>query len=494
MPHVAPTPRSSEALRDGPAAAVRAAAPPKAAVPPQAAISPHLEPLLAVVPDAPPAYLAHLLELAGGDVGFAITMHFDGGGVVPDEWLATAAEATRPPVEEAVAVAVRRSPEDDAQLRWRGAARATTLRRPATVEGAMGHEEVEHHSWLLSELPPAQQWAPTSGGGGSGGGGGGGGSGGGGSCGSGAAARGARAAPVLVWVRAGDLRLRDNPALVAAAESGRPVVPVYIQPSKEEQRGWAVQGAAAYWLHHSLLQLQHGLRDTLKTALVLRAADDEGGDSAAALLRLARESGASAVHYNAAYEPWRTDCDQRVSEALRVRGVGAVRHRGNLLYEPWDARPDERSASAGFGSVGFFLSAVQDLPPPPEPLPPPAAPLRPPAAWPASLRLGALGLARLPRRRDGATVDWARGLRCAWAVGEEGAQAALAAFVADGLRSFEGRERHRADEQNTAAISPYLRFGELSARDVRAAVREALGEARAPSFEPNPNPNSNPKP
>ena len=159
MPHVAPTPRSSEALHDGPAAAVT--------------LPPHLEPLLAVVPDAPPAYLAHLLELAGGDVGFAITMHFDGGGVVPHEWRA-AAEATRPAVEEAAPAGARRSPDDDAQLRWRGAARATTLRRPATVEGAMGHEEVEHHSWLLSELPPAQQWAPTSGGGGSGGGGGGG--------------------------------------------------------------------------------------------------------------------------------------------------------------------------------------------------------------------------------------------------------------------------------------------------------------------------------
>ena len=143
MPHVAPTPRSSEALHDGPAAAVT--------------FPPHLEPLLAVVPDAPPAYLAHLLELAGGDVGFAITMHFDGGGGVPEEWRA-AAEATRPPVEEAAAVAVRRSPDDDTQLRWRGAARATTLRRPATVEGAMGAWEVEHPSWLLPELPPAQQW------------------------------------------------------------------------------------------------------------------------------------------------------------------------------------------------------------------------------------------------------------------------------------------------------------------------------------------------
>jgi len=47
-----------------------------------------------------------------------------------------------------------------------------------------------------------------------------------------------------------------------------------------------------------------------------------------------------------------------------------VRHRGNLLYEPWDARPDERSTSAGFGSVGFFLSAVQAPPCNPHRTPP----------------------------------------------------------------------------------------------------------------------------
>ena len=120
-----------------------------------------------------------------------------------------------------------------------------------------------------------------------------------------------------------------------------------------------------------------------------------------------RESGCTAVHYNAAYEPWRAESDERVSEALRARGVAAVRlrrslcsaetptlalgpdpastpdpspdpdpdpnqvrHRGNLLYEPWDARPDERSTSAGFGSVGFFLSAVQAPPCNPHRTPP----------------------------------------------------------------------------------------------------------------------------
>ena len=33
-------------------------------------------------------------------------------------------------------------------------------------------------------------------------------------------------APILVWLR-NDLRLHDNPALHAAAETGRPILPVY---------------------------------------------------------------------------------------------------------------------------------------------------------------------------------------------------------------------------------------------------------------------------
>ena len=34
-------------------------------------------------------------------------------------------------------------------------------------------------------------------------------------------------APIIVWFRQ-DLRLRDNPALMAAHETGRPIIPLYI--------------------------------------------------------------------------------------------------------------------------------------------------------------------------------------------------------------------------------------------------------------------------
>ena len=37
--------------------------------------------------------------------------------------------------------------------------------------------------------------------------------------------------PVLLWLRR-DLRLGDNPALAAAVETGRLVIPVFIRPRK----------------------------------------------------------------------------------------------------------------------------------------------------------------------------------------------------------------------------------------------------------------------
>ena len=105
-PHVAPTPVTAEALQDlaappvysmaqheappQPAAQLQASEPSRSAA--TEPIPPHLQPLSLVMPDAPASYLAHLLELAGGDADFAIAMHFDGGGVVPDEWRAAPAQ------------------------------------------------------------------------------------------------------------------------------------------------------------------------------------------------------------------------------------------------------------------------------------------------------------------------------------------------------------------------------------------------------------------
>ena len=287
--------------------------------------------------------------------------------------------------------------------------------------------------------------------------------------------------PVLVWLRQ-EMRLEDNPALSAAAATGRPVVPLFILPTHAEEGGWPLTGAVRYWQHHTLIHLQHALA-SLGSALVVRDARSVGErGTAAQLMHLADACGASELYFCASHEPWRRELDAEVTRVLTAAGVRVHELRGSTLYAPWDAKPDERNDSRmGFGSVGWFLNACRECPDPPPPLPPPSR-LRAPARWPASLPLSALGLSAMPRRADGSLVDWAAGIRTWWAVGEAGAHAALEAFLEDGVARFEGRQRHRADERNTAVISPYLRFGELSAHTVLHRVQQALGRRAPPTF------------
>jgi deoxyribodipyrimidine photolyase len=62
-----------------------------------------------------------------------------------------------------------------------------------------------------------------------------------------------------VWFRQ-DLRLRDNPALHAAARQGVPVVPAFVW-CPEEEGSWPLGGAARYWLHQALTQLAASLAE-----------------------------------------------------------------------------------------------------------------------------------------------------------------------------------------------------------------------------------------
>ena len=309
----------------------------------------------------------------------------------------------------------------------------------------------EHQSWHRPELPPAN--------------------------GGGGATKNYNP-PVIAWLRQ-EMRLEDNPALHAASHSGRPVIPLFILPAVAEEGGWPLSGAAKYWQHHALNNLQHSLRERLGSCLVLR--DASSSSTLLELLAVCAESGATDLHVCAQYEPWKRSRDLEIMRTLRESHIEVHEHRGSALYEPWDARPDEKKMHLGFGSVGFFLHGCQDLPEPPPPLPPPTR-LRPPLHWPSSLPLSALGLAKMPMRADGTVVDWAGGMRRFWQAGEAGALASLDAFVHEAARYYEGKDRHRADTRATSILSPYLRFGELSARTVVHTLQTSLGKRAPTSF------------
>ena len=121
----------------------------------------------------------------------------------------------------------------------------------------------------------------------------------------------------IVWFRQ-DLRLADNPALVAAAAAG-PVIPVYLHTPVEDG-DWPLGGASRWWLHQSLQRLDEDLR-AAGSRLCLRV----GQDSLALLLELAGQCGATAVTWNRCYEPRRIARDRALKQqSLGGEGDGAI--------------------------------------------------------------------------------------------------------------------------------------------------------------------------
>jgi deoxyribodipyrimidine photo-lyase len=177
---------------------------------------------------------------------------------------------------------------------------------------------------------------------------------------------------------------------------------------------------------------------------------------------LARDIDAATVFWNEiAQAPHLAVADQ-VTRALDEIGVSSQTFTGDLLVEPRAIRNKE---NRGLRVFTPFWRRVQSLGDPPTPLP-----------APKKLN-GVTGLAgdRLEDwKLEPAKPDWAGGLRENWKPGEAAAQAQLKAF----LNNISGYavERDRPDRAGTSRLSPHLRFGEISPRQVWHAARFAAAE------------------
>jgi deoxyribodipyrimidine photo-lyase len=252
--------------------------------------------------------------------------------------------------------------------------------------------------------------------------------------------------PVLVWLRQ-DLRLADQAALVAAASQG-PVVPVYVLDDATPGE-WAIGGAQRWWLHHSLAALDAALRRR-GSRLILRR-----GRAAEEIVRVAEEVGAGAVHAIRHYEPWWTAAEWDVAGRLSL-----ILHDGNQLAPP-DA---VRTGSGGFFKIYTpFWRALSAMLPPAAPLPAPER-LPAPARWPAGDALADWEL--LPTR-----PNWAAQFGAFWTPGEDGATAALDAFV-DKVADYRDT-RNLPTLPGTSQLSPHLHFGEISPATVWHRLADA---------------------
>ncbi|VWC59494.1 deoxyribodipyrimidine photo-lyase type I [Burkholderia contaminans] len=270
--------------------------------------------------------------------------------------------------------------------------------------------------------------------------------------------------PVIVWFR-DDQRLSDNPALSHAVSTGHPVVCVYVY-DPAPKLGRAMGGAQKWWLHESLKKLDGSLSALGGSLLVLRGNEHE------AIRSLAVETQAAMVFWNRRYSKAQTEMDASIKKDLIGRGIDVSTFNGHLLREPWTVATREGLPFQVFSA--YWRAARRDNFFPPCPLSAPARITFFPVSRNVSAHVSTLPeLALQP-----STPDWAEGLRATWRCGEEAAGHQLEAFIEHSFSDYAGARDFPATRA-TSRLSPYLRFGNISARQVWYATLSAVDAMRS---------------
>ena len=229
----------------------------------------------------------------------------------------------------------------------------------------------------------------------------------------------------IMWFRR-DLRVKDNPSLLAAAPEVLPVFvfdPVLWDSASENRRAY-------------LLSSLQSLQESLGGALVFRV-----GDPVEVIPALVREIGAESVHIAADYGPYGSLRDNNVEAELNVplirtgspyavapgrvqKGDGTPYRVFTPFYKAWS---DHGWRAPATGALPNFVSASSD------PLPTAAPSIAIPTA--------------------GEDAAWAR-----WKVFKK---SALAEYSED---------RNRPDLDGTSVMSHHLKYGEIHPRSLLAEL------------------------
>lgn len=265
------------------------------------------------------------------------------------------------------------------------------------------------------------------------------------------------ASPALVWFR-DDHRLGDNPALTAAIATGRPILCFAILD--EGSPGLRpLGGAARWWLHGSFTALNESLEKLGSSLLVFRGSAQE------IVEKLVSETNASAIFWNRRYGAAEIAADSAIKEKIAGLGIEARSFNGKLIHEPWQI---VNQAGKPFQVFTPYLKAVMARQVAP-PLPAPKKLIG--GSWPATIIKLACGLDDLDLLPT--APDWAVEIRRNWKPGEAAARKKLADFLDEGLGSY-ATGRDIPSRPGTSRLSPHLRFGEISPRQVWHAVQSRI--------------------
>ncbi len=246
-----------------------------------------------------------------------------------------------------------------------------------------------------------------------------------------------------------DLRVHDNPALVAAARAERTVT-LFVFDEKLLGSRFAAPNRVAF-MREALLDLDEALKRAGGRLLLRR------GDPVAEALAVARKCGAEELHVSADYSGYARARERRLAAACAEERIGFHSHPGTTIVPPGAVTPAGGDHFRVFTPYHRAWSAL---------------PLRRRVGPPRKLAVpGGLHAGRVPAlaKLTGGTPSPRR------ASGGEGEGRRLArAFLRGGLGAY---DEHHDDlpGDGTSRLSAHLRFGCVSPLALMEEARERKG-------------------
>jgi deoxyribodipyrimidine photo-lyase len=255
----------------------------------------------------------------------------------------------------------------------------------------------------------------------------------------------------IVWFRQ-DLRIKDHPALKAAADNGE-VIPVYILDDNAPDKA-DLGGASRWWLHHAL----NDLAESLENKLIVKH-----GDAQSILTDLAKQYGATHILWHRMYEPWARERDGEIKKHFKDSGVVAKSLNGSLLWEPWEVLKKDGTPYKVY--TPYYRNGCLSQADPRFPLDKPSITYVDNLPANAKEEIDQLNL--LP------DIPWDTHMREYWTISERAAGSKLQWFINNAITEYKD-DRNIPSVRGTSQLSPYLHFGQISPNQIWYAIKEAF--------------------
>lgn len=244
---------------------------------------------------------------------------------------------------------------------------------------------------------------------------------------------------VVLFTR--DLRVHDNPTVVAAVAAAETVLPLFVVDDGIRGTRYGAAANRGAFLLESLADLDTSLRKR-GAALTVRR-----GEVVAETVLIAREIGAEAVFATADVSPYARERERRLAGELDLRLV-----EGHFVVPPGEIAPAGRDHYLVFSP---YYRAWSDVP--------------------SENVLGAPRRLRLP---DGHSPSLLPGPRIASPTpgGETAGRARMTNWLRTKLDTY-GTGHDALADDDTSRLSPYLHFGCISARELAVKACETGGNA-----------------